>query len=249
MKSAHLSKLLIDLGLTEGEAKIYLSALSLGPTTILKLATSAELKRTTVYSLARSLMQKGLMSVEVKGFKKLFVAASPDHLETMLENKQEHLRSAMPDLASLYNLKGGESFLRFYQGLAGVKSVYNDLLKSIRPHEDYLALGNLDQWIKQDPDFFKDFIERRAKLPINIRILMQDSKLAREHKRVERNHQATIRFIPAEAALTTNLVITPQRVVIHQVIPPIFAIVIENQSIIKMHKEQFELIWNTAKEG
>lgn len=76
-------------------------------------------------------------------------------------------------------------------------------------------------------------------------MLAQDSAIAQEHKRIERTFNETIRLLPKATKLTTNLVITPKRVVIHQVIPPIFAIVIENKSIIQMHREQFEMIWNS----
>ena len=49
MPNFDLAKILIDLGLTENEAKVYVAALSLGPATILKIAQAAAIKRTTVY--------------------------------------------------------------------------------------------------------------------------------------------------------------------------------------------------------
>ena len=43
------------------------------------------------------------------------------------------------------------------------------------------------------------------------------------------------------------MVITPKKVVIHQLNDPIIAIVIENKNISKMNKEMFEIIWDSIK--
>ena len=155
----------------------------------------------------------------------------------------------LPDLSALYNLRGDDGAIRFYDGLEAVKSVYESLLEGIRPQDDYLVLSDLEQWLELDSKFFKNFIERRAKLPINIKILSQDSKVARGLKKHEQAYNETIKFLPAKTKLTTNLVITPQRVVIHQLVPPVFAMSIANPSIIRMHKEQFEIMWKALPEA
>ena len=248
MNHKALENTLTSLGLTEHEAKVYLAALSLGPTTILKIAQTAEVKRTTVYSIIESLKLKGLITIEVHGFKQRFVAENPENLETILENKKSALAKAMPDFASLFNLKGSESTIKFYEGLEGIKRVYEDLLKEVLSKEDYLVVSHQEQWLKLDPDFFLDFTRRRAKLPINIRLLVQDSPTARQHKRLEKTYNEKIKILPRNTSLNTNLVIIPKKVVIHQLVPPIMAIVIENSSVVQMHKELFEIIWNSIPE-
>ncbi len=216
--------------------------------TVLKLAKASELKRTTVYSVLESLKQKGLMSTEQRGFKKRYAAEPPEKLESILEARKQKLKTALPEFSALYNLKGEETFLHYYEGLESVKSVYEGLLKDVRPHEDYLILADLRQWLNQDPEYFLDFIKRRAKFDINIRMLTQDSEIAREHKRRERNYNETIKILPARTKLTTNLVVIPKKVVIHQIIPPIFAMVTENKNIVQMHREQFEIMWRSIPE-
>lgn len=82
-----------------------------------------------------------------------------------------------------------------------------------------------------------------AKLDIRIRSILQDSPEARRHKEFEKNYNEAIKILPKDSRLTTNMVIMPKRVVIHQLAPPISAIVIETKSIINMHKELFEIVW------
>ncbi|MFA7302509.1 MAG: helix-turn-helix domain-containing protein [Candidatus Paceibacterota bacterium] len=245
MNKSTLENTLVDSGLSENEARVYLAALSLGPCTVLAISRAAGIKRTTVYAVIESLKQKGLMNVEVRGFKTLFAAQDPERLLSLLESRKEIVRKAMPDFASLYNLKGGESTIKYYEGLEGIKSVYEDLIKTIRPHEDYSIISNQGEWYNLDKKFFQDFTERRAKLPINIRLLSQDSPTAREFAKFARNYNMQIKFLPEGTNLVTNLVVVPERVVIHQLTAPISATVIENKSAIQMHQQFFELMWNS----
>ena len=245
MKNTTLTDALKDLGLSENESKVYFASLSLGPATVLKIARVAEIKRTTVYSVIEALQQKGLMNVEVRGLKKLFFAAAPEKLESILEARKDRFKSLLPEFAALYNFRGAEGFIKYYEGLESVKSVYESLIADIKPHENYLIIADQKKWISLDKDYFQNFTERRAKLPIKIRMLQTDTEVSREYKKYEKNFNYKMRFLPAKTTLTTNLVITPQKVVIHQLTPPIMAIVIENKSIIQMHQEIFEVIWNT----
>lgn len=80
-------KTLEEFGLSAEEAKVYMAGLSLGPTTILKLAKTSEVQRTAVYRVVESLRQHGLMKIELKGLKKLYAAESPHNLKRVLEEK------------------------------------------------------------------------------------------------------------------------------------------------------------------
>lgn len=245
MKNSYLIDLLKDLGLSEHESKIYLASLSLGSSTVLKIARAAEVKRTTVYDVIGSLSHKGLMRIDIKGLKKVYTPENPEKLEAVLDSRRTKLRNFLPEFASLYNLKGGESFIKYYEGLEGVKTVYDGVLKDIRPHDFYFFISDMNQWYKIDEEYFEDFIQRRATIPLEIRGLTQDSLVARKLQRSKPIYKASVKILSKQTNLTTNLVVTPQKVVIHQLTHPIRAIVIENQSIIQMHREMFEIMWNS----
>ena len=247
MEKNPLLPLLIDTGLSENEARVYLACLSIGPNTVLKIAKSAEIKRTSVYSVLENLKQKGLIFIEIKGFKKKYVAENPEKLDSLMEQRKNEIKKALPELSALYNLKGGESSIKYYEGVEAVKSIYEGLIKDIRPGEDYLVMSNQDDWLRLDKNYFLDFLSRRAKLPIRIRMIFQESQLAQDWKKMEKNFNSKVRILPKETKLTTNLVITPQRVLIHQLTQPIIGIVIENKSVIQMHKESYEIIWKSLE--
>ncbi|MDD5050272.1 MAG: helix-turn-helix domain-containing protein [Candidatus Pacebacteria bacterium] len=242
-----LLKTLLDFGLSDKEAKVYLTALELGSTSVLKISQLSSLKRPTVYLVVESLLKKGLMSVEVKGFKKNYKAENPDRLETIFNERKQELLKSLPYFQEIYAQDKSSSFIKYYEGLSAIKLVYSDLLAEIKTGDDYLVIGNQEEWLSLDSKFFQKFIEKRAELKINLRLLFQDSTVAREHKKYERNFNEKIKILPKQTSLTTNLVITPRKVIIHQLKSPTLAIVIENQNVSRMNKEMFEIIWNSIE--
>ena len=245
MSNKSLTHVLLSAGLTDKESSIYMAVLGQGPTTVLKISRAAGIKRTTVYSILESLKQKGLINIELKGIKQQFSAESPEKLSILLDGRKKVFELSLPELQALYNLRAGESFIKFYEGLEAIKSVYESLLKDVQSGDDYLVFADDEQWFKLDREYFQDFIERRAKLNIHIRSILQDTTEGQRHKKYERNYNERIKILPRETTLTTNLVIIPRRVVIQQLTPPVNAIVIETKSVIKMHRELFEIVWRS----
>ncbi len=248
MKNTALINALTNFGLSDNEAQVYFASLSLGPATVLNIARSAQIKRTTAYSMIESLKQKGLMNIEVKGLKKLYVAENPEKLEKIMEFRKNIFKDLLPEFTAIYNLKTGQGFIKYYEGIEGIKTVYENLIKDIKPHDFYLILSDMKQWYALDQDYFEDFLKRRAKIPLEIRALFQNSEIARKLQKSKPIYKADVKILPEKTSLTTNLVITPQKVVIHQLTEPALAIVIENKNVIQMHKEMFEIMWQSISE-
>lgn len=223
-----------------------MASLSLGATTILKIARASEMKRSTIYSVIESLKQKGLMKIEIKGLKSTFVAESPEKLEIILENRKNEFKNNLPEFLSLYNLKDTQSTIKYYEGFESLKNVYMESLKEIKPHEEYLVITNQEKWYNLDQKFSIDYIEKRAHLPIVTKLLFQDSPIAREHKKFERNFNETIKILPEKTHLQVDMVILPRKLIITQIIQPVSIMVIENQSVVQMQKTLFDIIWNTS---
>lgn len=236
---------LIDMGLSDREAGVYLACLSLGPTTALKIARASDIKRSTVYLSLESLIAKGLITIRVKGFKHQYVAENPERLRLMIDERKQQLLQTLPSLKALFTSGGDASDIRYYEGLPAVKSVYESLLMAVKPKDDYLIISDMSQWLALDREYFEKFTERRAKLPIKIRLLLVPNQAAVHYLKQERRYNFSIKLLPPRTHLTTNLVIIPSKLVIHQLIVPIHAVVIENRSMIQMHREIYELLWNS----
>ncbi len=240
--SAKLKKMLNELGLTDKEASVYLSALSLGPSPVQKLALHAGIKRTTAYSVLEALKTKGMISEQISGFKVRFVASPPASLRSLMISRLSVLEESMPELSALYNLPSGEGLIKHYEGIDAVKSLYEDVLSAVNFGDDYLVLTDLLRWQRLDARFFGTFVSRRAKKQVRLRVLTLRSAHALKKAQSD-EYSGNLRLLPADMKITTNLVITPQCVVFHQLEPPIEAIMLNNRSVIHLHREMFEVVW------
>src|SRR3989338_5531194 len=245
MQNTKLNDTLRDIGLSEKEATIYLASLSLGSSTVLKIARRSNMKRTTVYSVIDTLKEKGLIRIDLKGLKQKYIAENPEKLEVMLERRANEFQNKLPEFMALYKLKGEESTIKYYTGLEAMKNIYMDTLKEIKIHEDYLVIANQEKWYTLQSEFAQKFIEAQAKLKINICLLFQDSPIAREQKKFEKNFNRKIKILPAGTPLNVDTLLLPNKLIVLELTPPYMTVVIENKSLIELHREMFELIWHS----
>src|SRR5476651_995659 len=75
------------LGLSELEAKIYLTLLQTGAVSVKSFAPMIGIKRTTAYLYIDPLIEKGLVFKVVQGNKKQIAPANPDILKDLIEKK------------------------------------------------------------------------------------------------------------------------------------------------------------------
>ncbi len=162
----------------------------------------------------------------------------------MLDSRKAELASLLPELEGLYNLKGGESLIKYYSGSESIRNVYFELIDSLEHNDEFLVIGDPDLWEKVNKSFGADFIKRRNKDKLNIRMILTDSELARTYKKFEKNFQEEIKLLPLGTVLDTNLVVTPRKILIQQMTNPVVVITIENMSAITMHRELFNVMWN-----
>ncbi len=240
-----LLETLSAFGLEESEAKSYLSLLPLGQTTVLKLSRSSGIKRTSLYHILESLKNKGLIREEFSGFKKYIVAENPKHLPEAIEHKKQRLEKIIPELSSLYKLKEDCSVIKYYEGLASVKNLYNSVLDEIRYGDFYYVISDDAQWLKADQLFFENFIEKRAQKCIQTKLLLAPSPDSIRAQKRMLSQNNIIKLLPDNFEIKTNIAITPKRIIFHQMHDPVHAIVLETKSIIDAHKKLFELLWES----
>lgn len=239
---------LIEFGLKENEVKVYLSALSSGPTTILSIARDTGIRRTTVYEIIKLLISKSLMVTELKGFKKLFCATHPQNLITIFENKKDKLETIVPELSSFYKIEGAEDTIKTYQSLDSIKSLYREILASYCSGDFCYIIGNNDKFFALDPKFFNKYIEDRAKLNVDVRIIVDDSESSRERKKYAQNFNSQVRILPKDTAIPANFTVTSNIFLTQTLENKIMALTISNKDVINLQKSLFEVIWNSIPE-
>jgi sugar-specific transcriptional regulator TrmB len=235
---------LIGLGLTAKEALLYSTSLKTGPTTAQILSLESGLKRATIYGLIDSLIAQGLLHTEIKGVRKLFVAESPDKLAALLEKKKQVLTSIMPHLVQDYlHSSHTKNTIKMYHGLSGIKLLYDNILTTLQPGDDYLVISDQAKWHALDPEYFEAFIKKRSAFNLVIKLILQDTLHAQEYHLKEEQYAEKIKFLPETMQLNMNLVIYGNHILLIQTVEPLVAILIENDNVAAMHRVLFNTIW------
>jgi len=241
--NVEITKKLMEMGLGKLDADVYLAMLSLGETTIIKISRVSGVKRSTIYPIIENLRRQGLVSINNKGFKKVYVAENPTRLSTIIDRKKDDLLSILPALSSLYSTGGKDILIKTYEGVEAMKSVYDELLNELRGGDQYLVIGDPERWDSHARDYFKKYIKRRLKINIAARLLLSNSKTALEYKKFEKNFQEEVRILPKGYKIDSNVIITKNKIVMHQLDNVAITIVIESESVISLQQNLFEMLW------
>jgi HTH-type transcriptional regulator, sugar sensing transcriptional regulator len=136
------------------------------------------------------------------------------------------------------------SVIQEFPSINGVKTVYDKLLTELKPGDDYFVISDQEKWYQLDAAYFENFIQQRAKLKLNIKLLLQGSAHAKQFQKKQAAYHEQIKILPAKIKLNINMVVTPHKVILVQIVEPISAMVIENNNVVQMHKALFNLLWS-----
>jgi len=240
-----LKKDLIDFGLTDNEAGVYLATLELGETTILRIAKKAGIKRTTTYLAIESLKEKGLINTIKKNKKTFFYAEDPRILEKKADEKKEAITKAIPQLLSITNLIDKKPAIRYFEGKEGMKAPLLDVLNY--PNREVKVWYSEDYAHTIGQEFFdKIYIPTRIKNKIWTVAIHPDSPATRE---VNKNNPKELRkskYITGRVfELPVEILIYGDRKVAIISLHEEISLIIESEGIHKSLRSIFELQWDS----
>ncbi|MDR2541028.1 MAG: hypothetical protein LBD11_04540 [Candidatus Peribacteria bacterium] len=129
-----LTQLLQYYDFTEREAKVYLAGLSLGSAPGSTIARHAGEKRVTVYAILKELLKRGIFTSIVRDDVTYFAPISPEQLVRNYEDKCQRLKEKLPELMAMTEKMGNKPKVEFYEGLGGLKQVF-DVVLSAGPNQ------------------------------------------------------------------------------------------------------------------
>lgn len=246
-----IKETLIKTGFSENESAVFLALLELGKGTVSQITRKASLNRTTGYDILDSLVSKGLASVSGKEPKQEYNAESPDKLVFILEkqaqeaeNKISEIKKIIPDLKSIHNVRGRPK-VRFYEGVNGLKDVYEDTLTS---HEEILAYANVDQMHQTLLGYFPKYYKERTEKNISIRAIIPDSPVGRNRAGEDEKEKRETALVPIEKYnFSPEINIYDNKVMIASWREKL-GIIIESAEIADAMKKIYELAWIGAKQ-
>ncbi|MDP2749213.1 MAG: helix-turn-helix domain-containing protein [Nanoarchaeota archaeon] len=234
-------EVLKELGLSDGEVKVYLALLKLGETSVSKLTKETGQHRTTIYDFLEHLLQRGLVNYVVKSGVKYYKVADPDKLVEYLKEKEEKLKQILPELKQLAKVPTGEINVEVYSGVEGFKSVLNDRLKV---GKDLYGFG-VDEEIfeKKFPIVMKQFIKKEQEKKLQEFLLTKEKA-----KFIYKEKNMHYKYIPEEFFEPTATAVYGDRVIII-IWEPLTTILIKNRGLAESYRRYHKLLWKIAKKN
>ncbi len=239
------TSILEDIGLTNGEIKVYLALLELGETTAGPVKKKTKLQNSVVHLCLGNLLDKGLISYVEKGKRRYYTATEPDKLLGFLDEKRRRLQDLLPELIKKQKEKSKYK-VNIYEGRKGLKAIHEDILNELKQGEEFFVLGAPKEANEEFEPYFIDFHKRRIKLGIKLRIIYKQEAKKYAKKRKEMQF-SKIKYLPDNLTSPVWTTIYKNKTILFVVGDILLGIVIENNSITKNFKEYFELLWKLAK--
>ncbi len=192
----NLEQNLQKIGLSEKESALYLAGLQTGPATMQELVNNAKLKRATVYELVDSLKEKGLIKTILKGKRKIYIVEDPQNIFPLIKQKENALDNIMGQLLAIQSHAGKKPSVRIYQGLEGIKEIYEDILSKHANYIEVLSTKLPDEKIR---DYWgEEYVERRVKKGNFVKIIAPDIPFYQDLQSKDKFALRQTKLIPAQ---------------------------------------------------
>ena len=239
---------LVSIGLTDGEAKVYLDLSELGSSTVGPIVKRSKVAYSNIYEILNRLINKGLVSFVIKSKTKYFQAAPPSNLLDYIDNKEKELVKYKELLKKLLPVleKIQESHLNqeaeVFLGLKGLMTAYEKMLGKATKKDMVFFSYLHDKQYAEEADLFYNSIQNISKR-VSIKGIAN-----KEYKKswfVKKAKFLNIKFV--EHPIPGNIDVFKDMVFIVSWKPEIVGILIKSESIANSFKNYIIGVWNKVK--
>ncbi len=246
-----MNEVLTQIGLSPDEVIAYEYLLTSGARTAGDLARHTAIKRGTAYNVLGDLVSRGLAR-QYEGKNKVirFALEHPSKIEEMLAGKKRALEEsvssisvAIPALTSRWNLVYHRPAVRYYEGLAGLRAVYEDINNE---GKDILLIRSVYDDDKPELDkVVNKQIEKQIELGIKTKALTPvDVETYKTIEQFDKVRLVERRLAPkGELVLPGQIIVYANKVAITDLKGALISTLIENENIAETFRQLFEYSW------
>ncbi|PIR45075.1 MAG: hypothetical protein COV10_00930 [Candidatus Vogelbacteria bacterium CG10_big_fil_rev_8_21_14_0_10_51_16] len=233
-----------EIGLNESEGRVYLYLLEHGLSTPPQVAKGTGIMRTNTYHLLAELVVKGLVEERKEGKRKTYLAADPAALLRLLDEQRERVERFLPDLRALHATQKNKPKVRFFDGLAEVKRIYEEASRAEEVH----GIGSTKSLAALDPAFWAAFLRDCKKNGVVFHDILTHPSGAEEGNEMHLvlgglyDHG----LLPKTCGdQPTDILIWGDQVALITLEEPIFGTVLTSPLL----AQSFRIIWRTMRQG
>lgn len=237
---------LIKVGIEGKKLEVYFAILGLGSASAQEIAKRANLKRTTVVEILEGFISRGIVSVSTIKRTRYFTAEPPRKLLTLLEEQEREVRAILPELEALFGRSHTKPKVRFYEGLEGIKTVYEDTLtttaKSLRA-----ILSMRDLYEIPGKDFMDDYVTRRIGTGIKLQVIRSEQKEVEDTWRASRRELRELHLAPSEMIFAMTMYLYDNKVALIGTQKENFGVIFESKDFFDLQSHLFDVLWQVTR--
>lgn len=254
--SMEINPTLLEIGLNKKEALILETLLGEVELPVAEIAQKTTLKRPTAYAILEELFKKGLVDKYDKNLKTYFRAQHPLKIREFLTNEAAKLKTSeakleaiLPALISQFNLVQHRPGLHFYEGIEGIKKVYEDTLK--QPTTIYALVATeqphpeIGRWVREV------YVKRRLRQKIKAYVIASSALEAAEYQKLDTKELRETIIVPKDQfpfEIEIDIYADSKVAFISYQTKELIGVIMESPAIYKTMKAFFDLAWLGQKQ-
>ena len=233
------------VGLTAREIRVYLALLEIGTSSVGNIIKHSGIPGSKIYETLNKLGKRGLVSNILKGKKMSFTASNPKNILEFIDSERNKIaETIIPQLERLQTNKKEDRQGTIYEGINGIKAVYEMMLK-INHGETIYVLGAPIQAQEKLEAFFIDFNKKRIKRGVKMKIIYNSD--AEVYGKVREKMELTeVRYMKKEDTSPAWIDIFGDKVAIFDFSDVPSAVLIKAEAIAKSFLNYFNISWRNS---
>ena len=243
-----------ELGLTDGEIRVYLALIGLGETTTGPIVKEAKVAVSKVYEILDRLAEKGLVSHIIKNKTRYYKSADPERLLVYLRQKEDQLKSQETNLQKLIpelQVKGMTAITtetaQVFEGLKGIQTARERTLKIMKKGDEMWIIGIAKTPYDRFTPFFEEYHKRRYTKGIKCNYIYNEYAKTPFGEKSASYPLSEVRYMPEGDITHAWMEIYADTVTIGINKGKSFSIVIQNQEVADSFRTYAKLLWSVSK--
>ncbi len=241
-----LIKKLIGLGFEQKEALVYIAIVELGQSTASRIARHTRLKRTTVYNLIPSLLDKGYIEKSLIKNISYFSVHTIKSISAGIEEKLKEAQSIEQELESIKSVRPTKSKVSVFEGIEGLKNVYTDVIRNTQKGSIIYAFFHSANQSKLPPkEIFEIEAYERVRRGLHLKLISDNKTEFQKDWETDPKQLREVKFVQSKTNVPINgeTIITPDKIMHISYLDGFLCTVIENPDIVRMQRLMFEQLW------
>jgi HTH-type transcriptional regulator, sugar sensing transcriptional regulator len=241
-------EILKEIGLTDGEIKVYIALIKLGSSSTGAIIKEAKVHSSKVYPILDRLIDKGLVSYIKEGKKAVYTANPANSILSYIEKKQSKLdnqkkeaKDVMAYLTTL-NKTHADTEATLFRGKKGLKAAYELATKDLKAKDEVYEMF-IPPVEKSLSSYFINFVKQLSEKKVIQYMLFDEPCRESEGVKNFKNVKLKVGASPDYSSPAEICVYGDNVIIASSGVDEIITVLIKNKTIADSFKQQFKIIW------